>query len=198
MTPIFFAQLCADAYERPTMEAGGVEALAHAEEGNLIIAFRGSSDAHDWAWNARVIPKWSDRLECFVHRGFLAGAEAIWPQILGLVSGWNGNIYVTGHSKGGAEATLIAAFLCAAWRPPAGLVTFGAPRVGFGGLSDVLSSVPGQRFVNGADAVPSVPWWPYQHNRPSTDIGEPAELFNGEIDPVTDHDIKSYITTLSG
>jgi len=74
-----------------------------------------------------------------------------------------GPIILTGHSKGAAEAALIAACLVLAGKTVAALITFGMPRVTVTDhLAAVLSSVPQQHFVHGKDVVPTVPaapWW---------------------------------------
>ena len=197
MSALGFAKLCADSYRLPpTMAAGGVEVRTYINQAGLTIVFRGSSDVHDWIWNARVIPIWSRRLGCFVHRGFMSGVEEILPEIMGLVAGWNGDYFLTGHSKGGAEATLASASLCKALRPPKSVTTFGAPRVSFGGLSGTLAGVRVERYVNGADVVPRVPCWPYKHEWDEINVGEPAVFGNGELDPVVDHSIYDYIAAL--
>ncbi len=73
-------------------------------------------------------------------------------------------IYFTGHSKGAAEATIAAALTAIHLRPPAALVTFGSPRVGFA-LGRRLAGVASLRLVNGDDPVPRHPYplWGYRH-----------------------------------
>ena len=63
-------------------------------------------------------------------------------------------IFITGHSLGGALATLGAAYL-SGWGPAA-CYTFGAPRGGNKGFSSSLQT-PVYRVVNPGDPVPHVP-----------------------------------------
>ena len=110
----------------------------------------------------RGIP-WRDEQLGWCHSGFLKGARKIWPEMLPMIRG--GGVHLTGHSKGAAEMTIIAAMMVVNGFPPASLTTFGSPRAGLGLLGEILKCVPTRRFVNGADCVPSHPWpvWGYRH-----------------------------------
>ena len=107
-------------------------------------------------------------------------------------------IHLTGHSKGGAEATVVAALMCAAGRPPRSLVTFGSPRVGSGELGRLLAtkSVELRRYVFGADVVTQVPMLlgllrVYRHVAPAMRIGRTTG------DGAKDHRIANYVTALT-
>ena len=99
----------------------------------------------------------------YVHKGFyaayqdVAGAVRAAVQQLGSLP-----LYVTGHSLGGALATV------AAWDLEsdslAACYTFGSPRVGDGDLDGHIKA-PVYRVVNSADIVPHLPFMAmsYQH-----------------------------------
>lgn len=80
---------------------------------SLIISFRGSQQVPDWfndfdAWH-KVIPYGNYNSKIKVHRGFLRCYKSVRDQILDYVKKHEskiGKIYVTGHSLGGALATL--------------------------------------------------------------------------------------------
>ena len=81
-------------------------------------------------------------------------------------------IFVTGHSLGGALATLCAirmAELCPAGSPGVSMYTFGSPRVGTSTFADYFATkVPHSwRIVNKDDIVPRIPpaLFNYQHVR---------------------------------
>lgn len=61
-------------------------------------------------------------------------------------------VLITGHSLGGALATLMAS-----WRPAAHLHTFGAPRVGNAAFAAAVKNPVARRFVNCCDIVSRVP-----------------------------------------
>lgn len=96
----------------------------------------------------------------FVHEGFKQALDEIWDdQILRHLSELKKEhphrpIWFTGHSLGGALATLAARRF-----PKAHAVyTFGAPRVGNAAFAKHFP-IPTHRFVNGYDFVPHIPVW---------------------------------------
>lgn len=132
-------------------------------------------------------PAYSHDLKCWVHAGFLDCAHQAWPALLFWLNRHPGPVWLCGHSKGAAEATVIAALMVRFGRPPAGLVTFGSPRVGFSGLSWWLRGIPVWRFVRGVDLVPRVPLLlGWRHVRPALAVGRSGG-------PISDHDIHRYL-----
>lgn len=148
-----------------------------------------------------------------VHSGFQAAIESIEPLVmkkLEEVADGKVTIWVTGHSLGGALATLMTARLLrdmdagAAYRL-GGLYTFGSPRVGDGEFADSFTRAIDRhravavRFRNGDDAVTAVPQWVAEYKH----VGTLAHLHEGSIDiggaepghdslAVGDHDISGY------
>ena len=127
-----------------------------------MVSFRGTENVQDWITNLQysLTPADSPQAEGRestgkVHRGFLDAFMSVRDQLdwyLPCAAGLP--IFITGHSLGGALATLGAAQLTG-W----GLVacyTFGAPRVGNKGFSGSLRT-PVYRVVNPLDTVPHMP-----------------------------------------
>ncbi|MDX1400396.1 MAG: lipase family protein [Kiloniellales bacterium] len=119
-----------------------------------LLAFRGSDDLKAWQTNIRGLPvMWQGPGE--VHEGFAEAFEAAWPEIGKDLTRSNGRpLIITGHSLGGALATL-AAVHC----PQALVYTFGAPRVGNQAFAHAFAARGQQlhRFVNHRDPVPLLP-----------------------------------------
>jgi hypothetical protein len=116
-----------------------------------ILVFRGTSQLRDWATNLRAIPsRWPPGGR--VHRGFRRAFVRVWHPLRTALAQLDGPLFCTGHSLGGALATLAASAL----RPRAA-VTFGAPRTGDAAFAAALAGVPLHRVVHGADVVPSLP-----------------------------------------
>ena len=143
-----------------------------------VLSFRGTeNDFKDLLTDIRIAKK---RVRCdghTAHEGFVSALDEVWsapspPQWEGkrINVGWygydgveqaldaieaRGPLFMTGHSLGGALATL-AAYR----RPPAALYTFGSPRVAGTDLAAHLNGEAGLnawRVVNSTDIVPRVP-----------------------------------------
>jgi len=178
---VSLARACIDAsiasYIKSDWSAGGCEALAVTLPGNIYgIAFRGTSNLMDAIFDVRTIPK-KHKILGLVHRGFLSGIEEVWPGISASMPDKDMPVAFTGHSKGGAEATLAAALAIREGRNVKHLVTFGSPRVAASGeVMDILArgGVNIVRYVNRGDPVPKVPPWlfGYRHVGPEIEIGE--------------------------
>ena len=127
--------------------------------GMAVLAFRGTQQVKDWITNleARTMPISGTNGEVLgnVHRGFNEAFLSVRDQIDPLLEGHEKlPLFITGHSLGGALATLATWYLRG--DSLAACYTFGAPRVGDTGLMDRFRT-PIYRIVNGVDPVPFVP-----------------------------------------
>lgn len=128
----------------------------------VVVSFRGTQEVKDWRTNLKLdqepVHKRSQhdhRRVGLVHRGFNQAFLAVEPQIRSHLRELAGiPLYITGHSLGGALATLATWYISA--DALAACYTFGSPRVGDGGLMNHFRT-PIYRIVNGADPVPFVP-----------------------------------------
>ncbi|KAJ7731796.1 Alpha/Beta hydrolase protein [Mycena maculata] len=155
----------------------------------LIFAFRGTVTEKEWIRDYRILPKLSYDywFGSEVHSGFSTGLVEAMPWIRNFVRAFankdpNTPVYFTGHSLGGAYATLLAANLLVNPKLPEGpkrklpagapaitfkgLYTFGSPRVGnrifSKSFEDARAEYPtGKpdilRFVDGDDIVTKMP-----------------------------------------
>jgi triacylglycerol lipase len=100
-----------------------------------------------------------------VHAGFADAVEQVWPEvrrILGTPSR-TAPLWVTGHSLGGAMATLASVRLASEGYKVRAVYTYGSPRVGDRAFHDAYS-LANYRFVNDNDLVPHLPFrWCYKH-----------------------------------
>ncbi len=170
----------------------------------MLLAFRGSQEPKDWLTNFTTqlcsftiqkegvtsISSYKGR----VHTGFFLAWAIIEPAVLAQIYRWRKEfaqqgkplppIYVTGHSLGGALATVAAAALVEHKIEVAGVYTFGQPRVGDRTFVKQLSLNTGGkifRFVNNNDMVPHVPP-PFSFYNPTRFYGHAgnATYFNGK------------------
>jgi len=116
-----------------------------------IVAFRGTNEIRDWLMNARITPEdW--RRGGKVHGGFRRAFDNVWDLLQEELAGLDGPMFYTGHSLGGALATLLASE-----HPPDAVYTFGGPRVGDSAFVESVAGVPIHRVVNRHDVVPTLP-----------------------------------------
>jgi triacylglycerol lipase len=125
-----------------------------------VLAFRGSErDPVDWIRNAQFHPV-TGELGGKVHSGFHGALDEVWGSIAGDTSALGLPIFVTGHSLGGALATLAAARLVEAGVAPDAVYTYGQPRVGKSDFQRAFNSAMHDvtfRVVNHIDLVARVP-----------------------------------------
>jgi triacylglycerol lipase len=136
------------------------QAFAAADAALLYVAFRGTeANPIDWTQNAKFNPMVGE-LEGRVHSGFHSGVAEVWDSLLVVVAAAGKPVVLTGHSLGGALATLAAARLHEAGHPVVAVYTFGQPRVGHGdfssGYEGRLAEVT-YRLINHIDLVTRVP-----------------------------------------
>jgi hypothetical protein len=104
---------------------------------------------------------WNRQTDEWVHRGFFLSLDVLWPEIAHELSELEGDLYLTGHSLGGAIAVLAGRRMVDTGIPGpslAGIYTFGQPMVGnakFAANSEAL--LPLYRHVYGQDLVPHLP-----------------------------------------
>ncbi|ADB19106.1 lipase class 3 [Pirellula staleyi DSM 6068] len=151
-----------------------------------LVAFRGTESRGDWLRNINVAGR--TREYGVTHRGFLGAFQAVESRLRSALSGIAGQtLILTGHSLGGALATVMAAewqhFMPASWG-----VTFGQPAVGRGSFRMFFSqNYSGKffRFVNDDDIVPRVPPG-YEHVGRLLHFDAQGRLQNGQSLPNTE------------
>lgn len=113
------------------------QAFVVGDNRKIIVSFRGSEkEIADWVTNVQVFKEtWTDANPLGeVHNGFYSALSSIWDKVsdeINTLRTGNQTIWITGHSLGGALATLAAATL--ELQNPhlrvGGVYTFGQPRI---------------------------------------------------------------------
>lgn len=133
---------------------------AYITPDTVWIAMRGTVNKWHWLSNLRILK--TDYYGIRSHRGFSESARSVLEQVRSVLDDHEGKrIVFTGHSMGGAVATLLAV---ACRSTPVELITFGQPCVS---TSDELDrTIRGHyvRIVNGSDIVPRKPIFGYSHS----------------------------------
>ncbi|MGG1553940.1 lipase family protein [Paenibacillus ferrarius] len=133
-------------------------------DSQINIVFRGTTTTSDWISDAiaRQTAYPYAKGGGLVHQGFLDIYESARKQILTVMRKLSAQkqVYLTGHSLGGALAALCAADLATntKFRSPA-VYTFGSPRVGNPAFAKHfnLTTGPHYRVYNRNDMVPALP-----------------------------------------
>lgn len=173
----------------------------------LVVAFRGTEQAkwRDLLTDLMLLPSGMNperfggdfKQEVQVHGGFLNAYDSVRNRILMLIKLAIGyrkeehlesmpkwNVYVTGHSLGGALATLVALELSASKIAKHGVISvtmynFGSPRVGNKRFTNVYNEKvkDSWRVVNHRDIIPTVPrLMGYCH------VAQPVYLAAGDLE----------------
>jgi len=149
----------------------------HGGDGTALISFRGTQpdEIRHLVTNLQAQQLEWHESGGRVHAGFAKAARGVLPQVLDWLAGEarpRSRLILTGHSLGGALATLGASVL-----EPEMLITLGSPRVGDTEFVATLSHINVARLVDGCDVVTQLP---------------PALSFYAHAGAVT------YITCISG
>ncbi len=157
------------------------EVVIIADENAVMIIFRGTeiNSVEDWISNVdnRLFPIFAGN----VHQGFWEALGQVWEQInenLATLRDKNQNIWLTGHSQGGALAMIAARVFKEQNIDIQGVYTFGQPRVAdllFATNYDAFLGDKTFRVYNEGDAIPQNPQHLY-HAGTGVSVDE-----NGEI-----------------
>ncbi len=130
----------------------------------VVAVFRGTDEAADWLDNLNVVRVPGPFGE--VHAGFHGALMDVWPDMRRAIRNVRNAdsvrrpLWLTGHSLGGALATLAASRLVDDDEPFFGVYTYGAPRCGDKEFARVYRIEAGSRtyrFQNNNDVVSRVP-----------------------------------------
>ncbi|WP_162164315.1 S8 family serine peptidase [Roseivivax isoporae] len=142
-----------------TFERRATTGFVAIGERAAVLAFRGTDGFADWLGNLDLDPVAEPGLGGRVHSGFVAAYQAVAADVAEALSGiGERTLWITGHSLGGALAVIAAGAQIA--HRPAGLVTFGQPRMLKPDARDFVDRTFGNaylRIVNDDDIVARIP-----------------------------------------
>jgi triacylglycerol lipase len=195
----------------------GSQAYSFTNDNDIVIACRGT-EAHEWNDLKADINAVQAVAETVgkVHRGFKKEVDDLWPVLEETLKNNTKNLWFTGHSLGGAMATICAGrcLLSSIKSTPSQVQTFGSPRVGDKRYIN-HAKIDYLRWVNNNDIVTRSPpiWMGYRHSGTEMYLNSEGRLsqlsllhkkkdmwkgFIGglkkkEIDHFSDHSIVRYV-----
>jgi triacylglycerol lipase len=145
--------------ERATVfQAGQFHGFVADLENAVLVSLRGTDTIENWLTDGRIIQVEDANYPGKVHRGFADGLRDLGPALKDCLPAATAGrpVWVTGHSLGGALATLAAVRLLGEDYVVRAVYTYGSPRVGDVAFYEGYRPV-NSRFVNNNDLVPHVP-----------------------------------------
>ena len=130
-----------------------------------VLAFRGTQNIGNFLTDADTLFVSQSPYPGRVHCGFAQAVEDVWPEVRRILGSPSRArpLWVTGHSLGGAMATLASVRLTSEGYKVRAVYTYGSPRVGDRIFRDSYR-LANYRFVNDNDLVPHLPFrWCYKH-----------------------------------
>lgn len=140
------------------IDTGQTEGFVAGNEWHVVLVFRGTDNPRDWLRNLDTVQVsgYSGR----VHQGFHNALMECWATVVKKLQRLRMHgqlLWITGHSLGGALATLAARRMeLDQGEQPAAVFTYGAPRV-FDPEAARRFRINLYRFVHDKDIVPHVP-----------------------------------------
>ena len=198
--------------------------VSHAKK-RMNVIFRGSESKSDWYYDLKIfkhqLPEkyQNDRNDIYVHLGFWEQLmnNGSYDQILklvkeGLAEHSDYELFITGHSLGGALCTLFGYLLSCELLNKVTVVSFASPRVGnetWKIAYDTKQNLIHYRVTNNRDVVTAAPMWGYKHTGHNirlfqdTYVYYPDYTYNGWWEfslfncwSVSDHDCDLYYERL--
>lgn len=162
------AKLCRDVYDNPTFENGQVSGTLNTINNVQYLAFTGSENLFNWLSNLYFLKVRRGWFEGKAHKGFVDSFEKIRAHAVERLDPAL-PVVVTGHSLGGAMASLMVYYLKHLGYSVVACVTVGKPRVGNQAYKDgyIALGVESLRIVLERDPVVTTPRIGFVHECPS-------------------------------
>ena len=112
--------------------------MFYSTQENLII-FKATDSKLDWKSNFKIIPTQCEQIDQILHKGFTEQFNTLSPTLLKQDFDKDTILTITGHSLGGALASIAAVCFCQLGYNVR-LRTFGAPRAGFCSFRDYYAA----------------------------------------------------------
>lgn len=120
------------------------------------ISNRGTDNVKNFIYDGEYVKEFDEKTGIYIHLGFLESSREIYESIsTDLLPDYK--TYITGHSLGAAEATILHLFLLSDGRQVERTINFGQPKFTNSEGAARYADLPVLRVVHGKDVVPLVP-----------------------------------------
>nr|VFJ43022.1 MAG: Lipase (class 3) [Candidatus Kentron sp. DK] len=208
------------------VDRNSAQAMLVEHQAYLCMVFRGTDELSDWLDNLDSFSK--KELFGRFHGGFWDCVEDVWEPLFARYQALRKEqerpLFITGHSLGGAMATIVAARFLHEGLPFANVYTFGQPRAMRPGAAMKFNAGCKSRFFrfhNNNDIVTRVPaaLMGYRHVGNHLYISEEKRIYreigfwfrfldffdgifsrlkkNQWLDPIEDHDMDEYLEAVT-
>ncbi|MDX1903971.1 MAG: lipase family protein [Thermonemataceae bacterium] len=178
--------------ESPQNSGYDAEVFVCSNEAAIVVAFRGTESESTEDWLSNIDNRTFGYATGNVRQGFWQSLESVWFSLKKSVQDLQNNhqkIWLTGHSQGGALATLAARRFVDENMTTQGVYTFGQPKVGdmlFAANYDSFLKSKTFRVYNEGDSVVDNPPKLYH-------IGTAIKLtHNGEVEIQSQHNLFDF------
>lgn len=172
---LYSAQLCDLAYKTDEVilskypdgsvilaDESGVRFFYHMEDGQFFLSIRGTKNFYNWLVNAKFNKDFDERLNIWVHWGFLIAAKELYSLLPLEKILSSKKVFIQGHSLGGAIAILLSHWyrLDGLSSESINLVSFGQPRITNAEGATALVNLQDfsfERVILNGDLVPYLP-----------------------------------------
>jgi hypothetical protein len=174
------------------VKAKNETAVVRINDFSIDIGVAGSNDFKDWFDNFRIIGTTRSGYGR-VPRGFYTNLDRLAPKIMELIKDHRDKtVTISGHSRGGAIAFLLAIFLHRQGFRITDIVTFGCPNVGKSNFIREVKRIKAniRMYKNGSDLITTLPPFIFGYKKPSRQIQIGKKRWWGTS--IEDHYRESY------
>ena len=133
----------------------------------IVIVFRGTDSFTDIIYDCYISKKYLDK-NIFIHSGFYNQLNSVYGELMIKVEKYLNDyqIYISGHSAGGAHSTIFSYLLSKKTEKIIKVITFGSPKIGnyeWKQSYESKKNILNYRITNNNDIVSVIPIYNYYH-----------------------------------
>ena len=163
----------------------------------VVIVFRGTDSFRDILYDCYIVKKYLEK-NIFVHGGFYNQLNSVYGNLMDFLDPYltnDFNIFISGHSAGGAHSTIFSYLLAKKTEKIIKVVTFGCPRIGnyeWKESYESIENIINYRIINNNDIITAIPCFDYYHVGINLILTDTDLIINNESDCTTNFKLICY------